>query len=233
MVDQTVLLVTGSRKGIGRLIAEYYLQKNYIVVGCSRGESDLIHNNYKHFAIDVADEKSVKQLFRDINQTFGRLDVLINNAGIASMNHALLTSIDTVHKILNTNVVGSFLFARESAKIMLRAKYGRIINFSTVAVPIKLEGEAIYAASKSAVNSLTHILAKEFAVYGITVNAIGPTPVKTDLIKNVPPQKIENLTKQIPLQRLGEISDIINVLDFYINPESDYITGQIIYLGGL
>jgi len=233
MTEQKVVLVTGSRKGIGRSISEYYLQKGYIVVGCSRGDSDMVHPSYMHYKLDVSDEKAVKLLFKDIIKNYGRLDVLINNAGIASMNHTLLTTIATVNKIFETNVIGSFLFARESAKIMMRLKKGRIINFSTVAVPIKLEGEAVYAASKAAINTLTQILAKEFANFGITVNAIGPTPIKTDLIKNVPSYKIEQLVKQIPLQRLGKYSDIINVIDFLINPSSNYITGQIIYLGGL
>jgi 3-oxoacyl-[acyl-carrier protein] reductase len=115
---------------------------------------------------------------------------------------------------------------------MKNKKFGRIINFSTVAVRLKLEGEAIYAASKAAVNTLTEVLAVEFADFGITVNAIGPTPVKTDLIKNIPQDKMSKLINRLPLKRLGEFDDILNVVDFLIKPESNFITGQIIYLGG-
>ena len=118
MKQKKVMLITGSRKGIGRYLAEYYLNKDYYVIGCSRGESDLISENYKHYCLDVSDEKSVKNIFQEIRKDFGRLDVLINNAGIASMNHSILTPFLTVKKIFDTNVVGTFLFSRESAKLM-------------------------------------------------------------------------------------------------------------------
>ena len=164
-------------------------------------------------------------MFNQIRKTYGRLDNLINNAGIASMNHSLLTTIDTVQKVLNTNVLGTFLFCREAAKLMQINKYGRIINFATVATPLKLEGEAIYASSKAAVISLTMILAKEFANMGITVNALGPTPIKTDLIKSVPENKLDKLINSQAIKRYGEFDDIINVIEFFIKPKSDFITG--------
>jgi len=159
--------------------------------------------------------------------------VLINNAGIASMNLMLLTPLKTVQNILNTNVIGTFLFCREAAKLMKRNHYGRIVNFATVATPLKLEGEAIYAASKAAIVSLTEILAKELAEMGITVNAIGPTPVETDLIRSVPQEKIDALLSQQSIHRLGEFRDISNVIDFFIRPESNFVTGQVIFLGGV
>jgi 3-oxoacyl-[acyl-carrier protein] reductase len=159
--------------------------------------------------------------------------VAINNAGIASMNHCLLTPVDTVHRILNTNVVGTFLFCREAAKLMRRSTFGRIVNFATVATPLKLEGEAIYAASKAAVKSLTEVLARELAEWGITVNAVGPTPIKTDLIRSVPQEKLDRLLDRQAVRRFGEYDDVSNVVDFFIRPESGFVTGQTIYLGGV
>jgi len=228
-----VMLITGTRKGIGRYLAEYYIERDYFVIGCSRGEAEFGHPNYHHFCLDVADERAVSQMFNEIRKQHQKLDVLINNAGIASMNHTLLTPLTTVHKILNTNVVGAFLFSREGAKMMARQRSGRIVNFATVATPLKLEGEAIYAASKAAIVSLTEIMARELSDYGITVNAVGPTPVETDLIRSVPQDKMDALIARQAIRRLGEFADIANVIDFFIKPESNFVTGQVIYLGGV
>lgn len=228
-----VMLITGTRKGIGRYLADYYVNKGYLVIGCSRASADLEHPNYRHFCVDVVDEKAVMEMFADIRIQYKRVDVLINNAGIASMNHALLTPLTTVHRILNTNVIGAFLFSRESAKLMIPQRSGRIINFATVATPLKLEGEAIYAASKAAIVSLTEIMARELSSYSITVNAVGPTPVETDLIRSVPKDTMDALIARQAIKRLGEFRDISNVIDFFLRPESDFVTGQVIYLGGV
>jgi len=233
MIDKPVMIITGTRKGIGKYLAEYYVEKGFQVVGCSRGDIDFELDNYQHFSLDVCDEKEVKKMFTQIRITYGRLDILVNNAGVASMNHSLLTPISTVRKILDTNVIGTFLFSRESAKLMKINKFGRIINFSTVATKLKVEGEAIYAASKAAVINFTEILSKEYAEFGITVNAIAPTPVKTDLIRSVPKEKIDKLTQLLTIHRLGEFRDISNVTNFFISEESDFITGQTIFLGGV
>ncbi|MBI5302380.1 MAG: SDR family oxidoreductase [Chloroflexi bacterium] len=233
MTETGVMLITGTRKGIGRFLAEHYRTRGWQVIGCSRQPFDATMENYRHYNLDVADETKVKAMFVDIRKTYGRLDVLVNNAGIAAMNHALLTPLASVHSVLNTNVVGTFLFCREAAKLMQKRRWGRIVNFSTVAVPLNLEGEAIYAASKSAVETLTRILAREFAEYNITVNAVGPTPVQTDLIRAVPPERIDALVQRQAIHRLGEFRDVVNVIDFFIRPESDLVTSQVIYLGGV
>ena len=233
MSNNKSILITGSRKGIGKYLAQYYAGKGYLVFGCSRGEADFTLENYHHFCVDVANESQVKAMFSNIRKTHGSLDCLVNNAGIASMNHILLTPQSTVNKILNTNVIGTFLFCREAAKLMQTKRYGRIVNFATVATPLKLEGEAIYAASKAAIVSLTEILARELAPLGITINAVGPTPVQTDLIRSVPQEKMDALLARQAIHRYGEMRDISNVIDFFIHPDSDFITGQVLYLGGV
>ena len=320
-----VILITGTRKGIGRDLSEYYLNKGDIVCGCSRTQSNLEHKNYRHFTLDVSDENAVVNMVRAVKKEFGTIDVLLNNAGIASMNHILTTPLKTMQNIFNTNVFGSFLFLREVSKVMVQnykkrvkdleskgldsknnaknviaeavcddfkesailessnskivsEKCGlqgksqgsllnindrsdfsqlphlspqaelprkntkettqnlmpyRIVNFATIATPLRLEGEAAYAASKAALVNLTQVCAKELSEFGITINAIGPTPVPTDLIKNVPKAKMDALLNQQAIKRFGEFRDVLNAIEFFLDEKSDFITAQVIYLGGV
>jgi|TARA_Y100000310_G_C20639336_1_gene792991 3-oxoacyl-[acyl-carrier protein] reductase len=227
------MLITGTRKGIGEQLVKHYVTQGFKVVGCSRKDVDYTFDNYQHFCLDVSHETEVKKLFFGIKKSYGRLDCLINNAGIGLANHILLTPCKTVQDIMNTNFTGTFLFCREGARLMKQNGFGRIVNLTTVATPLKLEGEAAYASSKAAVITLTQILGKELAEFGITVNAIGPTPIKTDLIRSIPKDKIRRLIDSLAVKRYGKVLDVINVIDFFIKPESDYITGQTIYLGGV
>jgi 3-oxoacyl-[acyl-carrier protein] reductase len=228
-----VIVVTGTSRGIGLALAEYFLQQGDVVYGCSRGPSELAHSGYHHAELNVADEKAVVAMVRSAARREGRIDALLNNAGIASMNHALLTPMSTVASVFSTNFFGTFLFCREVAKVMVQKRTGRIVNFTTVATPLRLEGEAIYAASKAAVESFTEILARELAPAGVTVNAVGPTPVQTDLIKNVPAEKMKALLGRQAIRRFGTHADVINVVDFFLSPRSDFVTGQVLYLGGV
>ena len=229
----STIFITGTRKGIGRALAKHFLKQGHDVIGCSRGDSAIHAAHYQHFTLDITNESDVVTTLRAIKKSYPQLDVLINNAGIASMNSFTLTPGRTVQSIFNTNVFGCFYCLREAAKLMIRKKRGRIINFSTVATAYNLEGEAIYAASKAAVESLTRTTARELADYNITVNAIAPTPIHTDLIKTVPKDKIDALVQRQAIKRLGNMDDIINVVDFFIKPESNFITGQTLYLGGV
>lgn len=228
-----VYIITGTSKGIGKELALYYLELSHIVIGCSRSLSTIEHKNYRHHTLDVSDESAVVKMVRSTKKEFKRVDILINNAGIASMNHFLTTSMSSVQNIFSTNFFGTFLFSREVAKVMMKQKYGRIVNFTTIAAALRLEGEAIYGASKAAVENLTQTTAKELASFNITVNAIGPTPIKTDLIKSVPKEKIDALLEKQAIKRFGTFEDIKNIIDFYIADESAFVTGQVLYLGGV
>jgi len=231
--NKKVMLITGDSRGIGSFLVHYYIEKGYIVIGCSRSNVNILHNNYRHFILDISDEKAVIDMVFKIYRYYKRLDILINNAGIASMNPIILTPGETVKNIFYVNFFGTFVISREASKIMIKQRWGRIINLTTVAVPLCLEGEASYASSKSAIETFTKILAKELAPYEITCNAIGPSPIQTDLIKNIPKEKINNLINKLTIKRLCKFEDIVNVIDFFIKEESSYITGQVIYLGGV
>lgn len=231
--EQPVALVTGSRKGLGKFIAQQLVARGYIAVGCSRTSADWKLDGYHHLEADVADEQRVKEAVTQVRRRFGRLDVVINNAGIASLNHFLMVPAGTVDRVIATNFRGAWLVSREAAKIMMKARYGRIVNLTTVAVPMRIPGEALYAASKSAVETMTRVLARELGQFGITVNAVGPTPIDTDLIHNVPAASIQAIIDGLAIKRKGQPTDVMNVIDFFIRPESDYVTGQVIYLGGV
>lgn len=233
MQYKPITLITGTRKGIGRHLAQHYLSLGHRVIGCSRQPSDLDIPGYEHFIIDVANEAAVLEMIGQIRQQYEHLDNLINNAGIASMNHSLLTPYSTAKLIVNTNFLGTFLLSREAAKLMKGNGQGRIVNFSTIAKPLKLEGEALYAASKAAVETLTSVMAKELASYRITVNAVGPTPIDTDLTRAIPATKMKSLLERQSIKRYGTFDDVNHVIDFFLSPQSNFITGQIIYLGGV
>jgi 3-oxoacyl-[acyl-carrier protein] reductase len=232
MTDRRVVFVTGSRRGIGRFLVEHFIRSGCLVEGCSRESPDWELAGYTHHLADVTDEAAIRAVFGAIARRHGRLDVLVNNAGVAAMNHALLTPLATVRRIMDVNVGGTFLASREAAKLMAKRRYGRIVNLTSIATPLRLPGEAAYAASKAAVESLTRVLAYELAEFGVTCNAVGPTAIATDLLRGVPEETIQRLMERLPLRQLGTYSDVAHVIDFFIHPSSSLVTGQVIYLGG-
>jgi 3-oxoacyl-[acyl-carrier protein] reductase len=233
MSEPPVIVITGTRKGIGAALAEHYLDRDWRVVGCSRGPASIQHERYTHFSLDIGEERAVVAMIREVGRRWGAPWAVLNNAGIASMNAALLTPGSSLETIFRTNCFGAFYVAREAAKLMLKRRQGRIVFFTTVARPLQLEGELAYAASKAAVESMTQVLARELGGSGITVNAVGPTPVRTDLIAGVPEASIEAIVARQAIGRIGEMRDVTNVVDFFVRPESDFVTGQVVYLGGI
>jgi len=229
-----VILITGTRKGIGRYVAEYYSQKDYNVIGCSREPIDFDLTNYEHFSCDITQEKEVKLMLTDVWKKHRRLDILINNAGVnLTLLPVLLVPYEKARKTVEINLLGTFLVCRESAKLMMKHRFGRIINFSSMAVKHEVKGEAIYTASKSAIISFTRILAKEVFSYGITCNVIAPSAIKTDLMNAVDQSELQKILESNAINELGEMTDVSNTIDWLIRPESEAVTSQVIYLGGV
>lgn len=233
MSTQRNILITGTSRGLGKEQAEHFLNMGDHVYGCARSEGHIEHPNYFHYQLDIASPEAVAEFFFSLRKKIKQLDAVINNAGIASMNAFALTPVESFQKTFNVNVQGTFLFCQKALGLLKRSPNPRIINMTTVAVPLQLEGEAIYAASKSAIETLTRILAKEYGRFGITCNAIGPSPIDTALIRGVPKEKITQLVNQQAIKKMSTPADVLNLTDFFLRPESKMISGQIIYLGGV
>jgi 3-oxoacyl-[acyl-carrier protein] reductase len=230
--DYTVL-VTGARSGLGRYLAEDWLHRGARVVGCSREPTNLKHASYTHFVADVSNEQSVRRMFADMRNTLGRLDVLVNNAGIMSSSASLLTSANTAAAVFNTNFHGTFLCSREASTLMKKGRYGRIINVSSISVLYAFMGNAIYGASKAAVEHFTRVHAKEVVDYGITVNAVGLPPVEgTGMVADLDDAVVADAVKHTVLKRRITLEEAAHAIQFLADANSNAITGQTIYLGG-
>jgi 3-oxoacyl-[acyl-carrier protein] reductase len=209
-------VITGASRGIGKFLADYYDKKGKFVIRASRSNG-----------FDVTNDEDVEVLASIPEQ----VNVLINCAGIAAMNAAVLMTPSKTRDIVNTNFIGT---ANVTTAMFpkLRKAYGRVINFSSVAVGLNLEGEAVYAASKAAVESLTRTLSKEWGGYGIRVNCIAANPIRTDLINGVSQEKLDAVINQQAIKEFGSMDDVVNICDFFIDRRSGFITGQVIKMGG-
>ncbi len=228
-----VVLITGSRRGVGKGIAEYMLEQNAKVIGFSRGESSIEHVDYSHFSLDVGDEGSVRAAFAKIKQTHKAVDVVINNAAVLTSQYAMILPASNAQDMVNTNLLGTFYVSREAAKLMKKSKTGRIINISSMGVALEPPGDSIYAASKAGASTLNNVLAKELASYNVTCNTLAVTAIESDMLAQLPRQKVDAIIEQLPSSRYAKLDDILNVIDFFASDRSSYITAQTVYLGGI
>jgi 3-oxoacyl-[acyl-carrier protein] reductase len=227
------ILVTGASRGIGEALARHLLERGDRVIGCGRGDASIEHDRYSHRRVDVTNEADVRTLFDQVRREYQHLDCVINNAGVASMNPIALMPYSAAKNIVDVNFLGTFLFTNAAIRLLRKSTCARIVNVTTVAVPLRLEGEAVYAASKSAVETFTRVAARELGPMGITCNAIGPSPIRTRLIQGVPDHKLSALVQRQAVPKWAEAADVINVVEFFLKPESGLITGQVVYLGGI
>jgi 3-oxoacyl-[acyl-carrier protein] reductase len=227
-----VVLITGASKGLGAKLADHFVKQSASVIGFSRTPGELKHKSYRHFCVDVGDEQQVHDAFGQIRSAYERLDVVINNAAIAASQFVALTPTVKVEEIFRTNFLGSFTVCREAVRLMMKQKYGRIINMSSMMVPLRPAGGAVYSSSKAALTQFTQVLAKEVADYGITCNVLGVTAIETDMWQDISSERLMSLLESLPQKQPATLDDITNVIDFFSSKTSDAVTGQVVYLGG-
>ncbi len=226
-------LVTGSRRGIGRMIAEHLLQNGATVFGFCRGEASFVHPQYHHLLVDIGDPVSVQKGFSDLKHLTDSVQIVVNNAAVATSQYAMIMSPTAVQEMLNVNLLGAFMVSREAAKMMRKRKWGRIINIGSMMSTLEPVGGSIYAACKAGLITMANVMAKELASINVTCNTLAVSAIPTDMMSQLPLENITKLIAQLPIPRLAEPDDIFNVLDFLASERSSYITAQTIYLGGV
>ena len=224
------IIVTGCSSGIGFYLADNLTKFNYEVIGLSRNEPSKKYN-FNFEKCDVRDFSSVSNFFSKIKKDKD-IYALLNVAGVASMNLLLSTPEETVRNIVNTNLIGTIFCTREIIPAFVRSKAGRIINFSSLAVKIGLQGESVYVASKAGVEGFSRSIARELASFNVTVNCISPGPVKTKLTEKVPKTYIDKVMQQQIMTDQCTEEDILNCVKLILDSKSDKITGENFIIGG-
>ncbi len=242
MLKDKVALVTGASRGIGREIAQTLAAYGASVIVNYNGSKDradevvemISAGGGKAIAVkaDVAKAEEIARLFEEAQAAFGRIDILVNNAGITRDNLILKMSEEEYDTVLDTNLKGAFLCMKHAAKIMLRQKNGRIINISSISGIAGNAGQANYCAAKAGLIGLTKSLAKELGSRGITVNAVAPGFIETEMTEKLSEQVKEGMLAQIPLKRAGSVKDIAEAVAFLASERAAYITGQTLSVNG-
>ena len=244
MLKGKCAVITGSTRGIGKAIAIKYASLGCNIVINYRSEKDEVNarelsDEICKLGVDtlivkanVGDFEEAKNLVEKAKEKFGKVDILVNNAGITKDNLILRMNESDFDNVINVNLKGSFNCLKAVTPIMLKQKRGKIINMASVVGVIGNPGQVNYCASKAGVIGMTKSLAKELGGKNINVNAIAPGFIDTDMTRVLSEEQKKNILSQVPLKRLGLVSDIANVAAFLASEDSDYITGQVIHVDG-
>ena len=242
MSEKRVVVVTGASRGIGRGIAVTLAEPGCTVVINYSSSADAAQETAgavearggtAHLCrFDVSDPEAVKEAFKEIGGLHKRVDVLVNNAGITRDNLLALMKAGEWDAVIDTNLKGAFLCSQAVVKMMMRQKYGRIVNVTSVVGVIGNPGQCNYSAAKAGLLGLTRSLARELISRNITVNAVAPGFIETDMTLRLPEKVREELLTQIPAGRYGSPEDVAAAVKFLASDEAGYITGQIIHVNG-
>ncbi len=234
-------IVTGGTRGIGKAIAEKLSQQGVnLVVAARTFESahevaaSLSQSETKVIGmrLDVSNAEEVEKVFEETRKEFGRIDILVNNAGITKDGLLMRMKEDAWDAVIDINLKGVFLCTREAVKDMTRQRYGRIINITSVAAFMGNPGQANYSASKAGIVGFTKTVAREYAVRGVTVNAVAPGFIETAMTDVLPDNIKSEMKKLIPLGRFGTPDDVAGAVAFLASRDAGYITGQVIHVNG-
>jgi len=242
MLQGKVILVTGASRGIGRAIALLAAKNGATVVAnynrSEREAKDLVNQaageglKLDIFKADASSEQEIDLMFKHIREKHGRLDALVNNAGIVSNNLLMMTRTDELNKIIEVNCRGPFLCMRSAAKMMMKQRSGRIVNVSSIVGVQGNSGQIAYSGSKSFIIGMTKSAAKELGMYGINVNAVAPGFIDTDMTKNLDDKVKQKLLSNTSLGRIGTPEDVAKVVIFLCSDMGNYVSGQVIGVDG-
>lgn len=227
-----VMLVTGTSRGLGRHLVDHYLEKGFTVLGCSRSTATCDRAGYHHYCLDIGDSTSSAKLFAEIRKRYKRLDILINNAAVFAKYLVAMTADPVIAETVDINIKACMVFSREACRIMQKHRFGRIVNISSIAVPQKERGAAVYAASKAALEHFGEVLAREVYQDGITVNNLRLSLVEgSGMLEHLSDEIREHMLARTVTRECLAMEDVTRVLDFMIERKSHMISGQTICLG--
>ncbi|MDH6255414.1 SDR family oxidoreductase [Aurantimicrobium minutum] len=225
-----MIIVTGASRGLGLEISNRLTQNGIEVLGISRNP---INSNFLMKQIDVTSHTELRKLAAELRAQDIKVTALINAAGIASMNLALMTTPEKVSQVIQTNLQGTIYSCQTIAPLLIRSGGGSIINFSTIAVNLGLQGEAVYAASKAGVEAFSRVFARELSSHNVKVNCIAPGPIDTSLLSGVSSSQIGRIIERQIIQKKFEPKDIADLVELLLDPKANSITGQLINVGGV